>query len=164
MKKNEWHFVIKTRNGVARREWKSQGSSDRKTKCFNELQVTFDRMSITIDARGMMIKKVGTFTRITQPIKLICATDSSDECTAQKALEIERNVWSEPAGLLQPWQEILQPAKAGEFSSRKNVHVIDTAIATQQWRPFRIDNPGDSRVRVATAKQGHCGQRVDDIA
>ena len=113
-----------------------------RAESFRKFQIAFDRVSAMIDARDLVVKEAGAFACVAHAKNFMCATDARDECTAQQSLKIERDIGLQLSRLLHPAQQIERDTEsATQFVARKNVNVIDVAIAAQQRRPLRINHP-----------------------
>jgi len=163
MQENEGRIRVEARQGVARRQWKTELLGNGDTKRFRQLHRAVDGVRIPIDFRDPMIKQPRTFAAITHSPKLPGVADATDQGAPKQALEIESNVWAQHFCFLQPGQQTAWCAQAAKLTARKNVDMIDVRIATQERRPLRIDHPGNLGPWVGLADRRHGWQCVHHV-
>ena len=120
-------------------------------------------MVAAIDFGRAVIEQARTFAPIAQTDQFFGTADSSDQRAPQQSLKIEGQIRTKLSGLFQPGPQAGRGTETGELAPRKDVNVINILIAAQKRCPFRIDQPGNRRVRVGIAHGGDRGERMDDI-
>ena len=165
MEQDEWIVMLEAWQRIAGRKRETQWTFDLHAKSFGKLEITFDRMSATIHACDAVVGKSRALAGIAHSENFTCATDARDERTAQQSLKIEGDIRFQLPRFFYPAQQICRNTKSSaQFVTRKNVNVIDIAIAAQKRRPLWINDPADSRSWIRLTNGGDRGQRMDDVA
>src|SRR5436190_18144229 len=146
---------VEARQGIARRQWKTELLWNCDPKGFRQLQIAVNSVRASIDFGDLMIKQARTFAAITHSPNLSRLTDATDQSAPEQTLEIESNVWTQHFCFSQPWQQTAWGAQAAKIAARKNVNMIDIRISAQERRPLRIDHPGNLSRRVGLADRSH---------
>lgn len=165
MEQDEWIVMLEAWQRIAGRKRETQWTFDVHTKSFRKLEITFDRMSATIHVCDAVVGKSRALAGIAHSENFTCATDARDERTAQQSLKIEGGIRFQLPRFFYPAQQIGRNTKSSaQFVARKNVNVINIAIAAQKRRPFWINDPPDSRGWIRLTNGGDGWQRMDYVA
>src|ERR1044071_777693 len=163
MQENERGIGVEARQGIARRQWKTEWLRNCDPEGFHQLQIAVDGMCAPIDFGDPVIKQTRTFATIAASPKLSRPADATDQSGPEQTLEIESNVWTEHFCFSHPGQQTSWRAQAAKLAPRKNVNMIDIGITAQKRCPLRIDHPGNLGCRVGLADRSHGWQGVNHV-
>src|SRR5207248_2030806 len=102
-----------------------------------------------IHSRDFGIKEARTLTRVAHPKNSFRTANFGNECAAEKALKVQRDVRLQPACLPHPGKQTAGRAESAKFTARKNMDMIDVAISAQEWCPFGVDDPRNFRIGLS---------------
>src|SRR6266480_3375345 len=163
MKKDERRIFIETRKRIACWERAAKRFSNGGPRAFSEHKTTVNSMPAAIDFGDAIVKPARPSARIAHPVNFFGAADFCDQRTAQRSLEIERNIGPNFSGFLQPRKQTLRRADTLEFAAGK-VDVIHIRISAEHRREFGVNQPCNLGAGIRLVKQPDCRKRVDDIA
>ncbi len=121
-------------------------------------------MFVAIYFRDVVVKQTRAFAGVAHPVKFARLTNPSDQRAAQQSLEIKRGVGSQLPGFSQPRHQTSRHSESAELAAWKNMDVVDAFVPAQNWRPLRVDDPGNLSVGIRLTNRCDRRQRVHDVA